>query len=50
MDNKNSQKIVCKTYKEAEEVWIKKFLHNKKYKTKVIGKTIIYWNVKKGVK
>ena len=30
-----------------EEYWIDRFLNNPDYKTKVVGKTIIYWGVDK---
>ena len=35
------------TFEEAEDYWMTFFLHEPKYKTKVIGKTIIYWPVEK---
>tara|TARA_R100000773_G_C4159651_1_gene78081 strand:- start:94 stop:279 length:186 start_codon:yes stop_codon:yes gene_type:complete len=33
------------TFEECEDYWMTFFLHEPKYKTKVIGKTIIYWPV-----
>ena len=33
------------TFEDAEEYWLVYFLHEPGYKTKVIGKTIIYWPV-----